>query len=113
MKIIDPNSPLLQALGKLSDIVFCNIMFVLFSIPIVTMIGASLTAMIGGSIVIERVFAWPGTGSFLIDSVQKADYPVVTGFLILLSFFTSISLLLVDIVYAFLDPRIKAQYTNK
>jgi len=83
------------------------------SIPIVTMIGASLTAMIGGSIVIERVFAWPGTGSFLIDSVQKADYPVVTGFLILLSFFTSISLLLVDIVYAFLDPRIKAQYTNK
>lgn len=83
------------------------------SIPIVTMIGASLTTMIGGSIVIERVFAWPGTGSFLIDSVQKADYPVVTGFLILLAFFTSICLLIVDIVYAFLDPRIKAQYTNK
>jgi len=83
------------------------------SIPIVTMIGTSLTAMIGGSIVIERVFAWPGTGSFLLDSVQKADYPVVTGFLILLSFFVSIALLLVDIIYAFLDPRIKAQYTNK
>lgn len=83
------------------------------SIPIVTMIGTSLTAMLGGSIVIERVFAWPGTGSFLIDSVQKNDYPVVTGFLILLSFFVSISLLLVDIIYAFLDPRIKAQYTNK
>lgn len=83
------------------------------SIPIVTMIGTSLTAMLGGSIVIERVFAWPGTGSFLIDSVQKNDYPVVTGFLILLSFFVSISLLIVDLIYAFLDPRIKAQYTNK
>ena len=83
------------------------------SIPIVTMIGTALTAMFGGSIVIERVFAWPGTGSFLIDSVQKNDYPVVTGFLILLSFFVSIGLLIVDIIYAFLDPRIKAQYTNK
>ncbi len=83
------------------------------SIPIVTMIGTQLTVMFGGSVVIERVFAWPGTGSFLIDSVQKADYPVVTGFLIMTSLFVSVALLIVDIVYAFLDPRIKAQYTNK
>lgn len=81
-------------------------------IPIVTQIGIQMSTLIGGAVLTERVFAWPGVGAFMVDSVQKGDFEVVTGFVIMLAIFVSIILLLVDIVYAFLDPRIKAQYTK-
>jgi len=81
-------------------------------IPIVTMIGTQLAVLIGGSVVTERVFSWPGVGSFLIDAILRNDYPVVIGFVIMISIFSSLVLLLVDILYAFLDPRIKAEYAK-
>lgn len=82
-------------------------------IPIVTMIGIQCSTLIGGAVLTERVFAWPGVGSFLVDSILKGDFEVVTGFVILLAIFVSIILLIVDVLYAFLDPRIKAQYAKK
>ena len=82
-------------------------------IPIVTQIGIQISTLIGGAVLTERVFAWPGVGSFLVDSIQKSDFEVVTGFVIMLAIFVSVILLLVDIIYAFLDPRIKAQYSKR
>ncbi len=81
-------------------------------IPIVTMIGIQVSTLIGGAVLTERVFALPGVGSFLVDSILKSDFEVVTGFIIMLAIFVSVVLLIVDIVYAFLDPRIKAQYSK-
>ena len=81
-------------------------------IPIVTMIGIQVSTLIGGAVLTERVFALPGVGSFLVDSILKSDFEVVTGFIIMLAIFVSVVLLIVDIIYAFLDPRIKAQYSK-
>lgn len=81
-------------------------------IPIVTMVGTQMATLIGGSVITERVFSWPGVGSYLIDSILRSDYPVVTGFIIMTSILVSLVLLTVDILYAFIDPRIKAQYTK-
>lgn len=81
-------------------------------IPVVTQIGIQMSTLIGGAVLTERVFAWPGVGAFMVDSIQKSDYEVVTGFVIMLAIFVSLVLLLVDVLYAFLDPRIKAQYAK-
>lgn len=81
-------------------------------IPIVTQIGIQTSTLIGGAVLTERVFAWPGVGSFLVDSILKSDFEVVTGFVLMLAVFVSVVLLIVDVVYAFLDPRIKAQYAR-
>lgn len=81
-------------------------------IPVVTQIGIQMSTLLGGAVLTERVFAWPSVGAFLVDSIQKSDFEVVTGFVIMLAIFVSIILLLVDVVYAFLDPRIKAQYSK-
>lgn len=81
-------------------------------IPVVTQIGIQMSTLIGGAVLTERVFAWPGVGAFMVDSIQKSDFEVVTGFVIMLAIFVSLVLLLVDVLYAFLDPRIKAQYSK-
>lgn len=79
-------------------------------IPIVTMIGTQMATLIGGSVITERVFSWPGVGSYLVDSILRSDYTIVTGFIVMTTILVSLVLLLVDIIYAFIDPRIKAQY---
>lgn len=79
-------------------------------IPIVTTIGGQLATLVGGSVVIEKVFSWPGVGRLLIDSINKKDLPMIIGILILVTIMISILNLIVDIVYAFIDPRVKAEY---
>jgi len=81
-------------------------------IPIVTIIGTQLGHALGGSVLTETVFAWPGVGRLIIDSITSRDTPMVTGSIILTTITISIVLLLVDIIYAFIDPRIKAQYAG-
>ncbi|KPU43105.1 dipeptide transport system permease protein DppB [Oxobacter pfennigii] len=76
-------------------------------IPIVTVIGLQLGSLLGGAVLTETVFSWPGVGSYAIDSILKSDYPVVQGSVILLAAVFVIINLIVDILYAFLDPRIK------
>ena len=76
-------------------------------IPLVTITGLSMGWLIGGAVVIETVFAWPGLGSLLLDSVFKRDFPVVlAGVTVLAVIFITINLL-VDILYGYLDPRIR------
>ena len=80
-------------------------------IPVVTVIGMRFGALLGGSVLIESVFAIPGLGKFIIDSINMRDNPVVQGGVLLLALSLSICNLLVDILYGFIDPRIKSQYS--
>lgn len=82
-------------------------------IPIITIIGTQLGAVLGGAVLTESVFSWPGIGRLVIDSLNTRDTQMVTGCLIMTTMFFSLILLLVDLVYAFVDPRIKAQYAVK
>ncbi|HWQ30234.1 MAG TPA: ABC transporter permease [Negativicutes bacterium] len=79
-------------------------------IPVITVIGMRFGTLLGGSVLIESVFAIPGLGKFIIDSINMRDNPVVQGGVLLLALSFSICNLLVDILYAFIDPRIKSQY---
>lgn len=81
-------------------------------IPIITVAGSHLAHIFGGSVIIENVFSIPGIGSYMVNAVNNRDYPVVTGSVIFLAVTFSLVMLLVDVVYAFVDPRIKAQYTG-
>jgi len=79
-------------------------------IPVITVIGMRFGTLLGGSVLIESVFAIPGLGKFIIDSINMRDNPVVQGGVLLLALSFSICNLLVDILYGYLDPRIKSQY---
>ncbi|HKV43354.1 MAG TPA: ABC transporter permease subunit, partial [bacterium] len=75
-------------------------------IPVVTIIGLQFGFLLGGSIVVETVFTWPGLGWLLIQSISFRDYPVMTAEILLFSVeFLAINLL-VDLLYAALDPRV-------
>ena len=82
-------------------------------IPIITIIGTQLAGVLGGSVLTETVFAWPGVGRLIVDSLNMRDTPLVTGSIIMTTILLSIILLLVDLLYAVVDPRIKAQYMTK
>lgn len=82
-------------------------------IPIITAIGLQMSMVITGSVLAETVFSWPGIGRLVYDSIAKRDTPMVTGSIILCSVFMCLINLFVDLVYAFFDPRIKAQYSRK
>ncbi|ADH98485.1 nickel ABC transporter permease [Salisediminibacterium selenitireducens] len=76
-------------------------------IPVVTMAGLQFGFLIGGAVVVEQVFAWPGLGSYLIDGILTRDYPVVQALILLFSFQFLMINLLVDISYGFLNPQIR------
>jgi peptide/nickel transport system permease protein len=82
-------------------------------IPVVTSIGNLLGAMLGGSLVIETVFSIPGIGQYMVRAISARDYPVVQGSVIFLAFLLGFVMLFVDIIYAYIDPRIKTQYKNR
>ncbi|GAA1591457.1 ABC transporter permease [Kribbella hippodromi] len=76
-------------------------------IPIVTVVGLQFGALLGGTVIVETVFAWPGVGRLLIDSIGRRDYGVVQASILLVAtIFVGINLL-VDLVYGFLDPRVR------
>jgi ABC-type dipeptide/oligopeptide/nickel transport system permease component len=76
-------------------------------IPVVTFLGMDLGAMVGGTILTETVFSWPGVGREIFLAINLRDWPIVTGGVIIIVFLVMIINLLVDISYAFLDPRIR------
>lgn len=79
-------------------------------IPIVTIVGSQFSILMGGTIVTEMVFSWPGVGYHLQASIRCNDFTMVTGFVVLITVFIALVLLAVDIIYAFVDPRIMARY---
>lgn len=76
-------------------------------IPVVTVIGLQFGLLLGGAVVTETVFSWPGIGNVIIVSILRRDYPMVQGALLLLAFLYVIINLLVDVSYSYLDPRIR------
>jgi peptide/nickel transport system permease protein len=75
--------------------------------PVVTMLGLDVAALLGGAVITEKVFALPGIGAYAIDSLDALDFPPVMGVTILAAVFIVVANLVVDIVYAFLDPRVR------
>ncbi|MCD8015387.1 MAG: ABC transporter permease [Lachnospiraceae bacterium] len=81
-------------------------------LPIITMVGGSLGGLIAGSAITEQTFSIPGIGLYMLTAMNNRDYPVVEAITILLAAITSICMLLTDLCYAAIDPRIKAQYVQ-
>jgi len=81
-------------------------------VPIITIVGVQLGLQLGGAMVTESVFSIPGLGSYMLTAIKTRDYPVVQGGVIFIALTFSFVNLLVDIIYAFVDPRIKAQYRS-
>jgi peptide/nickel transport system permease protein len=78
-------------------------------LPVVTIIGLQFGTLLGGAILTETIFSWPGIGSWIYEGILNRDYPVVQGGIIFVSISFVLINLLVDISYAFLDPRIQYQ----
>jgi glutathione transport system permease protein len=76
-------------------------------IPVVTMTGLQFGFLLGGAVVVEQVFAWPGLGSYLIDSILTRDYPVIQALILLFSVQFLVVNLLVDVSYGLLNPQIR------
>ena len=76
-------------------------------IPIVTTISLSIPFLIGGAVVTEQIFAWPGIGSLMITAITSRDYPVIMGVAVLICGVVLVADLILDVIYAALDPRIK------
>ena len=77
------------------------------AIPIVTLVGIEIPFLLGGAVVTETIFGWPGMGRLFIDHLTRSDTPVVMGILMLISVAVVVCQLITDIVYAWLDPRIR------
>jgi ABC-type dipeptide/oligopeptide/nickel transport system permease component len=76
-------------------------------IPIVTVIGLQFGSLLGGAVLTETIFGWPGVGSYLINSLIVTDYPVIQASVMMLAVVFVMMNLIVDIIYAYIDPRIK------
>ncbi len=79
-------------------------------VPIITIVGSQFSILLGGTTVIETVFSWPGVGMYTVTCIRSNDFMSATCNIVLVSILTAIILLAVDILYAFVDPRIKARY---
>lgn len=79
-------------------------------IPIITILGLQFGGLLGGAVLTESIFSIPGIGRLMVDSINMRDYPVVQGGVIFIAIGFSIVNLLVDLMYAYVDPRIKSQY---
>ncbi|MCD8129784.1 MAG: ABC transporter permease [Lachnospiraceae bacterium] len=79
-------------------------------LPVVTTLGTRFGRALGGTVVIETVFSIPGVGTYLNDAISARDYPVICGSVVVLSILLCVIVLLTDLAYALIDPRIKAEY---
>jgi peptide/nickel transport system permease protein len=76
-------------------------------VPIVTVVGLQVGGLLGGAVMTEAVFAWPGLGTLVLESILKRDYPVVLAALIMVATAFVVINLLVDLLYGYLDPRVR------
>lgn len=81
-------------------------------IPILTIVGIQFAGGLGGAVVNEQVFAIPGVGKLMVDAIKSRNFPLVMGSVLVLAFLQSMVNLVIDILYAFVDPRIRSQYNR-
>jgi peptide/nickel transport system permease protein len=79
------------------------------ALPVITILGMQFGALLAGAVITETIFAWPGIGQLMIESIQKRDYPVVQACVLLISFTYVLVNLLTDLTYITLDPRVKLE----
>jgi peptide/nickel transport system permease protein len=77
------------------------------AIPIVTLLGLQFAQLLGGAVVTETIFAWPGVGRLVVEAIFNRDFPVVQGVVLVVSLIFVVVSLLIDIAYAALDPRVR------
>jgi len=82
-------------------------------IPVVTYMGPTIAALMTGSFVVERIFAIPGIGRYFVESVSNRDYTVIMGITVMYASFYVVMVLLVDMAYALIDPRIRFEKESK
>lgn len=78
-------------------------------LPVITQAGLCLGMLVGGAIVTEQIFSWPGMGTLMLKSIQGRDYPMIMGITVLISAFVLVGNIVVDIIYRLLDPRIDSR----
>lgn len=76
-------------------------------VPLVTLLGLSIPAIVGGSVILEQIFAWPGMGQLFFDGIRTRDYPLIMGLTMMFSALILAGTLIADILYAVVDPRIR------
>lgn len=101
-----------RAKGQKENVVIWKHMFPNAVMPVITMVIGGMGRIVGGSSIIESIFSIPGIGMYLLTGINQRDYPVIRGATVVLSLFSAAAVLLMDLVYAMVDPRIKAQYSS-
>jgi len=76
-------------------------------IPIITVVGLQFGMLLGGAVLTETVFAWPGLGRLIVDAILARDYPVIQGAILIFGLLYILVNLIVDLLYAYVDPRIR------
>ncbi len=76
-------------------------------IPVVTIIGGQIPVLIGGSVIMEQIFVLPGIGRYMLDAIGQRDYPIISGVNLMMASVVMVAILLTDMSYAWLDPRIR------
>ena len=80
-------------------------------LPVVTVFGINIAFIITGSALIEMVFGWPGTGRLMMSSIMSRDYPLIMGIYLILSLSIAVMMIVVDLIYGYIDPRIRNSYS--
>jgi peptide/nickel transport system permease protein len=80
-------------------------------IPVVTVIGLQFGGLLSGAVITETIFAWPGIGRLAVDAIRAKDFPVVQGVVLVFAIMYALVNLFVDVLYAYLDPRLKTRYS--
>jgi peptide/nickel transport system permease protein len=76
-------------------------------VPVVTVVGIQVGSLLGGTVVVERIFSWPGLGTLIVDAILQRDYPLVQAGVMFLALFFVLANLLVDVLYLYLNPRLR------
>ncbi len=76
-------------------------------IPVITMVGMQLPILIGGAVITEQIFALPGIGRYLVDAINRRDYPIISGINLVIATMVLFVNLAIDLTYAWLDPRVQ------
>ncbi len=99
-----------RAKGQKESVVIWKHMFGNALIPIITVAGGTFATLLGGAVMMEQVFAIPGLGKYMVDAIKANNYPAVQGGVLYLAVVSSIVNLIIDLIYAVIDPRVKATF---
>ena len=82
-------------------------------IPVIANVGNTIGVSLGGAVVAESIFSIPGVGQYMLNAISNRNWPSVQGGIVMLAFAFSIVMLLVDLIYTFVDPRLKSEFEAK